>query len=170
MRESHINYVSSLCSTVVNFAGLLNWKERFNQILRRGVPFPSHVCPRKFLLYPASVWWREWTAQRPRRAGPLNCLHGTQDREMGTLCLELCFPFPSAEPLMIPKAKGAFVTEGSLLWCCLRDQQRQVSLTWTFWNPVILGICFVLVLGRSQNSLHIEGRLLGWGMGELRTL
>lgn len=51
---------------------------------------------------------------------------------MGTLCLELCFPFPSAEPLMIPKAKGAFVTEGSLLWCCLRDQQRQVSLTWTF--------------------------------------
>lgn len=90
----------------------------------------------------------EWTTQRPRREGPLNCLHGTQDREIGALCLELCFPFPSAEPLMIAEAKGAFVTKGSLLWCCLRDQQCWVSLTWTFWNPVILGICFVLVLGK----------------------
>lgn len=51
MRGSSINYVSSLCSTVVHFAGLLSWKKRFNQILRRGVPFPSHVCPHKFLLY-----------------------------------------------------------------------------------------------------------------------
>lgn len=93
----------------------------------------------------------EWTAQQPRQAGPLSCLHGTQGQENRALRLELCFSFPSAVPLMIPIAKGAFVTTESSLWCwCLRDQQCRVPLTWAFWNPVILGICFVLVLGKGS--------------------
>lgn len=110
----------------------------------------------------------EWTAQQSRQAGPLNCLHGTQGWEKsGALHLALCFYFLSAEPLMIPVAKGAFVTTESSLWCCcLRDQQCRAPLTWAFWNPVTLGICFVLVLGKgselspNQRQIALVGH--GW--------
>lgn len=68
---------------------------------------------------------------------------------------------------MIPGAKGAFVATESSLWCCcLRDQQCRAPLTWTFWNPVILGICFVLVLGKgselppNQRQIALVGQ--GW--------
>lgn len=62
-------------------------------------------------------------------------------------------------------SKGCFVTEGSFLWCCLRDQQCRVSLTWTFWNPVILGICFVLVLGKVSELPPYRRQVVGVGHG-----
>lgn len=139
--------------------------------MRRGVPFPSHMHPHKFPFHPASVWWSEQLSSGGRQ-GLWTAFMEHKDRTIGDLHLELCFSFPSAEPLMIPIAKGAFVTTESSLWCwCLRDQQCRVPLTWAFWNPVILGICFVLVLGKGS-ELPLNRRQIalvrhGWTKGPL---
>lgn len=135
--------------------------------MRRGDPFLSHMHPHKFPFYPASVWWSEQLSS-PGRQGLWTALMEHKDRKIGgAQHLKLCFYFLSAEPLMIPVAKGAFVTTESSLWCCcLRDQQCRATLTCAFWNPVILGICFVLVLGKgselppNQRQIALVGH--GW--------
>lgn len=155
----------------VNFTGVLNWKKSFSQILRRGLPFPSHMRPHKLpLLSCLSVM--ELTAQQPRRAGPLNGLHGTQGQKNRGSALGAVFLCPFRGTSDDCCTKGCFCDHRKLtLLCCWRNQQCRAPLTCTLWNPVILGVCFLLVLGKgsehapNRRQMALVGH--GWAKGPL---
>lgn len=56
----------------------------------------------------------EWAAQRPRRAGPLNCLHGTQGQENQGSVLGAVFSFPLCGAFDDSCSKGCFCDQGKL--------------------------------------------------------
>lgn len=107
---------AAFAARAVNFTGVLNWKKVLVRFWEEGFLSLPKCVPIKFPCYSASVCWSAQLSS-PGRQGLWTAFMEHKDWKIRALHLELCFYVPSAESLMIPVAKGAFVTTESSLWC-----------------------------------------------------
>lgn len=117
---------AAFATHAVNLTGVLNWKKSFSQILRRGVPFPSHMRPHKFPFYSASVWWSEQHSSAGRQ-GLWTAFMEHKEGKIGRSALGAVFSFPLCGTFDDSRSKGCFCGH------------RKLTLVLLFERPTVPG-------------------------------